>query len=76
MTIREELTARAKLMRYAKSLLPPGAKFSVDGVPLEYVVEVTCDGAVFDMGYRCCLAVGHEGKCWSKTKQLNFTRIN
>ncbi len=39
---------------------------------IDYEWRFTCGRAIDDMGYKCCLPIGHKGKCWSNTKQIEF----
>lgn len=38
--------------------------------------KFVCNGAIPDMGYRCCDKIGHTGKCFSINKKVYFTREN
>lgn len=72
----------AKVKEALKAITPAGSRFSVDGYPVEFVLNLTCDGSDVDMGYYCCLEAGHKGrpgqanKCFSLQKQVDFTRTN
>ena len=60
-----------------EALTPDGAKFSVDGLPVTWNMELTCDGSDRIMGYHCCLAPGHDGRqCFSTNKHVWFERTN
>ncbi len=72
----------AKVKEALAAITPEGSRFSVDGYPVERLIELTCDGSDRDMGYFCCLGVGHKGragtanKCFSLQKHVDFTRTN
>lgn len=35
-----------------------------------------CNGSIPDMGYRCCLDIGHSGLCYTQIKKVHFEREN
>lgn len=69
---------KEKVLKSITSMAPSGSRFSIEGVPLEWVLELTCDGADPEMGYYCCLAPGHDERrgCYSAQKKVNFRRNN
>lgn len=38
--------------------------------------KFVCNGAVPDMGYWCCLDIGHQGDCYTNVKKVYFKREN
>ena len=52
---------RGRIAEFFKTLAPDGARFTVEGYPAEFLIELTCDGEDRMMGYHCCLAPGHKG---------------
>ena len=77
-----EKELKEKLVKALGVITPTGSRISVDGLPVERLVEVTCDGADAEMGYFCCLVPGHKdrngnaSRCWSMQKKIEFSRTN
>ena len=67
---------RERIARALAKITPAGAKFSVDGCPVIWVIELSCDGEDKTFGYQCCLEPGHKGLCYSTNKKLYFERTN
>ncbi len=67
---------RERIAKALAEIAPAGAKFSVDGYPVIWIIELSCDGSDKDMGYHCCLEPGHDGKCFSSNKKVWFKRTN
>lgn len=67
---------RELIAKTLEGITPKGAKFSVEGIPVIWLIELSCDGSDRDMGYNCCLEPGHKGKCYSVNEKVWFERTN
>ena len=75
--IQLQADVRQRINNYIRMITPPGAQIIDTHYYTPYIeVLLVCDGKNGDMGYYCCKQVGHNGKCYSATKGVSFTREN
>ena len=72
MTLDQVRAELEKTIHRLKRELPKGSTIMINGDQW-LDVEIVCSGAIPDLGYRCCLAPGHTGRCWSDIKRVSFT---
>jgi len=73
----EDLNDRIRryIMQYIQEVTPVGTRVMINESHM-LNVRLTCDGIVWDLGYKCCLHPGHDEQCFTAVKKVKFDREN
>lgn len=64
--------ALKQTLKQLQEIAPEGGRT----IEMDLQYKFVCDGAIHDMGWRCCLPIGHAGDCYTRSKKVFFKREN